>query len=322
LNDAEKNYPVHEKELLAIVHAVRSWRHHIQGAQQFLTVLTDHVPLRYFLKQPKLSQRQVRWTDLFASLDIKYKPGKENTVPDAFSRRPDYKMILCGLFNSSPLPDTDFLRNLRTALTADPVTKNLLCPATANNSNYRSINGLLYLLGEQRYRLYIPEDKQFKAMLLHDFHPAPSAAHPGMHRTFQDLKTNFYWPRMIEDVKSYVGSCRHCHLVKPAALPTAPLITFPLPKKPFEEIALNFVGPLLMTPRHHDFLLKISCRLTKFAIAIPCSQKIDKQQLAETLFNEVFCSYGIPLVIVSDRDPRLDNAFFSQLLPCRAPPSA
>jgi hypothetical protein len=66
------------------VHAVRSWRHHLQGAQHTVTVLTDHVTLRYFLKQPKLSQSQVRWTDLFASfdLDIKYKPGKENTVPE------------------------------------------------------------------------------------------------------------------------------------------------------------------------------------------------------------------------------------------------
>jgi hypothetical protein len=200
-------------------------------------VLTVHVTPRYFNKQPKLSQRQVRWTDLFASfdLDIKYKPGKENTVPDALSRRPDYKMILRGLINSSPLPDTDFLRYLRTALSADPVTKNLLCPATASNFNYRSVNGLLYLLDKQRYRLYIPDDKQLKAALLHDLHTAPSAAHPGMHRTFQDLKTHFYWPQMLEDVKSYVGSCRHCQLVKPAALPTAPLTIFPLPKKPFEE---------------------------------------------------------------------------------------
>jgi hypothetical protein len=117
----------------------------------------------------------------------------------------------------------------------------------------------------------------------------------------------------MEDVKSYVGSCRHCQLVKPAALPTAPLTTFPLPQKPFEEIVLDFVGPLPTTPSGHDFLLNISCRLTKFAISIPCSQKIGKHQLAELLFQEVFCRYGKPLVIVSDRDPRLDNSFFSQL---------
>jgi hypothetical protein len=96
--------------------------------------------------------QQIRWTDLFASfdLDIKHKPGKENTVPDALSRRLDYKMILCGLFSSSTLPDTEFLRNLRTALSVDPVAKNLLCSASAMESSYRNINGLLYLLDEQR----------------------------------------------------------------------------------------------------------------------------------------------------------------------------
>jgi hypothetical protein len=120
LNSAGRNYPVHEKELLAIVHAVRQWRHHLQGAQHTVTVLTDHVTLRYFHQQPKLSQRQVRWTDLFATfdLDIKYKPVRENIVPDALSRRPDLKsvscepdvkIVLCALFNSKPLPDTDFL---------------------------------------------------------------------------------------------------------------------------------------------------------------------------------------------------------------------
>jgi hypothetical protein len=108
LNSAERNYPVHEKELLAIVHSVRQWRHHLQGAQHTVPVLTDHVTLKYFHKQPKLSQRQVRWTELFAEFDlkIKYKPGLENIVTDAMSRRPDLQMVLCAFFNSSPLPNT------------------------------------------------------------------------------------------------------------------------------------------------------------------------------------------------------------------------
>lgn len=40
LNSAERNYPVHEKELLAIVHACRQWRHHLQGDQH--TVYHPH----------------------------------------------------------------------------------------------------------------------------------------------------------------------------------------------------------------------------------------------------------------------------------------
>jgi hypothetical protein len=145
-------------------------------------------------------------------------------------------------------------------------------------------------------------------MLLHDFHPAPSAAHRGVHRTFQDLKTHFYWPQRIEDLKTYSGSCHHCQLVKPAALLTAKLSTFPLPKRPFEEVVLDFVELRPMTPRLHEILLNISCRLTNFPIVIPCSQKSDKFQLAGSLFTEGFCRYGIPLVIVCDREPRLDNS--------------
>jgi hypothetical protein len=101
---------------------------------------------------------------------------------------------------------------------------------------------------------------------------------------------------MIDDVKAYVGSSRHCQLVKPATLPTAPLTTFPLPMKPFEEIVLDFVGPMPTTPRQHDFLLNISCRLTKYAIAIPCFQTIDKIQLAELLSLKSFAATEFPLL--------------------------
>ena len=40
LNDAEKNYPVHEKELLAIIKVLKNWRSHLLGAH--FEVFTDH----------------------------------------------------------------------------------------------------------------------------------------------------------------------------------------------------------------------------------------------------------------------------------------
>ena len=57
-----------------------------------VTVATDHYPLRYLATQPNLSGRQARWLDFLAEYDlsIEPQPGKDNTVADAVSRRPDY----------------------------------------------------------------------------------------------------------------------------------------------------------------------------------------------------------------------------------------
>ena len=60
LNKAERRYPVHEQELLAILHCCRKWRHYLVGTIG-TTVLSDHAPLQYITTQPHLSNRQVRW---------------------------------------------------------------------------------------------------------------------------------------------------------------------------------------------------------------------------------------------------------------------
>jgi hypothetical protein len=70
LSAAQKNYAVHEKEMLAIVEALKAWRHHLQGAQYTVKVCTDHVTLRYFHKQSRLSPRQVRWAEFLADFDL------------------------------------------------------------------------------------------------------------------------------------------------------------------------------------------------------------------------------------------------------------
>ncbi len=57
---AERNYPVHEQELLAVVHAVKTFRHYLEGCKSFV-LYTDHRSLIYFLNQKDLSRRQARW---------------------------------------------------------------------------------------------------------------------------------------------------------------------------------------------------------------------------------------------------------------------
>ena len=77
LNPTERNYHVHELELLAIVHAVRTFRHYLEGCKHF-TLFTDHHSLQHFFTQPTLSRRQARWAldlaDYQPNMTITYKP--------------------------------------------------------------------------------------------------------------------------------------------------------------------------------------------------------------------------------------------------------
>lgn len=77
---AEQNYPTHDRELLAIIQALRMWRRYLLG--QPFTILTDHHPLQHLQNQSILSRRQARWVLAMQEyeFDFKYVQGKSNMV--------------------------------------------------------------------------------------------------------------------------------------------------------------------------------------------------------------------------------------------------
>ncbi|KAG2766235.1 hypothetical protein PC129_g16955 [Phytophthora cactorum] len=91
LKSEERNYPVHDKELLAMRYALIQLRVYLLGEQTFAGY-TDHASLRTATKSHHLSQRMARWLSLFSEYDfvVNYKPGKTNILANALSCRPDY----------------------------------------------------------------------------------------------------------------------------------------------------------------------------------------------------------------------------------------
>ncbi|RVX00707.1 Transposon Tf2-12 polyprotein [Vitis vinifera] len=80
LNDTERRYTVQEKEMTAIVHCLRTWRHYLLGSH--FIVKTDNVATSYFQTQKKLSPKQARWQDFLAEFDytLEYKPGMAKSL--------------------------------------------------------------------------------------------------------------------------------------------------------------------------------------------------------------------------------------------------
>lgn len=89
MHGAEYNYPIHDKELLAVVRALRFWRSELIGLQDPFTIITDHEALVYFGTKRLLNLRQAGWAEQLAQFhfQITYRPGTQNGGADALSRK-------------------------------------------------------------------------------------------------------------------------------------------------------------------------------------------------------------------------------------------
>jgi len=92
LSPVERNYEIHDKEMLAIICALEEWRHFLEGAWHPVEIWTDHKNLEYFITAKKLNHHQARWSLYLARFDFKliHCPGRSMGKPDALSQRLDH----------------------------------------------------------------------------------------------------------------------------------------------------------------------------------------------------------------------------------------
>ncbi|KAK3010186.1 hypothetical protein RJ639_010771 [Escallonia herrerae] len=130
LNEAERRYTTHEKELLAVVHCLRIWRHYLLGSS--FIVRTDNTAVSHFLSQSKLTSKQARWQELLAEFNfmLEYRTGSTNSVADALSRRAELDQVALMAMNAIVRADSRVAINIgkkiKKALTRDPVAQQLL----------------------------------------------------------------------------------------------------------------------------------------------------------------------------------------------------
>ena len=309
LKSPEVKYLVHERELLAIVHALKIWRHYLLGTR--FTVETDNNPTKEILKQAHLSNRQANWLRLLAEYDfeIVYKAGRLNNVADALSRRPDLNQCT---FNAVVMHDSkDFLLQVEQDARADEEYMSAYSNAKQNKHPTLALKGKL-LYTKSGSQLYIPAST-LRAELLHDAHDSIISGHFGEAKTYNRLREHYYWPRMKCIIKDYIKTCDACQRNKATnQKPIGLLKPLPIPNQNWSHVTMDFITELPLS-NGFDAIAVFVDKLSKMAHFAPTNTTVDAIGAARLYFDTVFKHHGLTKVLITDRDTRFTSEFWDHL---------
>ena len=120
-----------------------------------------------------------------------------------------------------------------------------------------------------------------------------------MDKTRDRVLARFYWPGIKRDIEQYCQACPECQRVAPRATVRNPLIPMPIIETPFDQIALDIVGPLPKTSRGHRYILVLVDYATRYPEALPLRAATAKAVAKELLL--LFSRVGIDREILTDQ---------------------
>lgn len=308
LTPTEANYPTHDREMLAIVHAFKVWRCYLDNTR--VDVYTDHASLIHFFKQPNLSPRQARWSEYLSQFDyvLHHVKGVANVVADALSRRPDH-LHLNTL--SSLHPSSSFLDTIRKTYMESVEFKD-----KKESDHFKKIQGLWFYMEPKRDpRLCIPSSNyELLKTILQEHHDCPLGGHLGIEKTLESTSRYFFWNNMKATIYDYVSSCYECQMTKATNQRVPGLLQpLPIPTKPWESVTMDLIINLPRSHEGHDAIFTIVDRFSKMSHFIPTTTDVKAPALATLFMNHVFKHHGLPTTIISDRDPRFTGTFWRSL---------
>ncbi|GJW22716.1 putative reverse transcriptase domain-containing protein [Tanacetum coccineum] len=222
-----------------------------------------------------LNKNERRWIKLLSDYDcvIRYHPGKANVVVDALNRK-DKELI---------------------QVRALVVTVHNNLPEQIQNAQVEACKE--ENIGAEGFR---GEGEPFEVR--------------SDDKMYHDLRKLYWWPNMKADIATYVSKCLTCAKVKAEHQKPSGLLQQPeIPVWKWERITMDFITKLPRTPSGYDSIWVIVDRLTKSAHFIPMNEKYKMEKLTRLYLKEIVCRHGVPVSIISDRDPRFASRFWRSL---------
>ena len=165
-----------------------------------------------------------------------------------------------------------------------------------------------------RGKVYVPKNIELRRKVVQSCHDPLVWGHPGRTATMEIVSRNYWWPGMTIFIKAYVDGCAVCQQTKIDTHPTiVPIQPTQIPQRPFQYLTMDFIVKLPVSDGY-DSILMITDQFTKAIVTIPCVEKINAAQTADLLIKRVFCIYGIPDKIISDRGPQFASQCMKAIL--------
>ncbi|KAJ4789708.1 polyprotein [Rhynchospora pubera] len=300
----------YEKEFLALLTAVQRWRHYLIGGT--FIIKTDQISLKYLLEQRLNHTMQHKGLCKLLGLDyrIEYKKGKENVVADALSRKVRHNEVSEALAVTELIPT--WVEELKSSYENDVWVQELKRKFERGEltSNYTLHQGLM----RYKNRICVGDNGSWRVKLLKEVHNSSLGGHAGVLGTYQRLKKMFYWPQLKESVHDYVRKCEVCQMNKVEHVPSPGLLQpLPIPEQAWNSISMDFVTGLPKS-EGEEVILVIVDRLTKYAHFFSLAHPFGATQVVQIFLDGIYKLHGLPLTIISDRDPIFTSSFWKELM--------
>jgi hypothetical protein len=310
LQAAEINYPVHEKELLAVKYALQIWRIYIDNGHTTV-IYTDHESLKYLATMRNPSKRLARWVEEFGEyqIDLRYRKGSEQVVPDAISRRPDLmgegpRNLAAPVFMVRGLAEDTWAFHIQEFLESgteppEPLHKEIY----EKHHEFVVIDGFLYKVTDGIRSPYVPET--MRADFIERMHT--EYGHLGFPGIMGIVTGRGWWHSLVTDIKGYISLCPQCQIAqrsRPGQEREYPRTLTDSNIQLFDRWAIDLIGILPQTPAGNRWIVTAIEYLTGWPVAkaLPDAKA---ETIARFIHEDITMVYGPPREILSDNGSNL-----------------
>jgi hypothetical protein len=274
-------------------------------------------PVSFAIKRPVVEATEPRQQEaarLAAHEERRRDPPLEPPAPPADEPDPRVVESLGSLPNLRPRVEGDrsLLEDIKNRYPDDPLMSKVL-HNIGHHKNFEVIKDLLYTrnrAGESVLCIpsVVAKKRRLTEVIIAQAHEV--LGHLGPQKSADYIRRHYWWPRVSQDVEQYCTTCPVCQVTKSSTQRVAGLLhSLPIPTRPWNSIAMDFVGPFPESGGY-DYLWVIICRLTSMVHLVPIRTTTTASELAWLYVREVVRLHGLAESIVSDRDSKFTSRFW------------